>query len=318
MASETVSINGRNYDKHTGMPLDDSEVDGNKHNHAASFHSRMNRSKTLDRRYVKRKSENAEPAPTKEESKPSETVNQTVVQESIVVNKISKFAPRQKTGRNIDGIGPVVHPMVQRIHAAKATKQPATVKKVHKPSDVIKAEAISDALAIAPPHHRERHKEPKSTHKKLTGRIATLATAGTALLLLGGYFTYLNMPNLSVRVAAARAGINASYPSYQPSGYSISGPVAYDNGKVQMKFASNGSPQSFVLEQERSGWDSSAVLDDYVTPKAGENYSVTSEGGLTIYTWNGNAAWISGGILYTVSGDSNISPDQIRHMAASM
>lgn len=319
MASETVSINGRKYDKHTGMPLDDVVENGTKRNHAASLHRRMNRSQTLDRRYVKRKIETPQPKAEEIKADTPVSVSQHTAKAAPVVHKISKFAKSPSIGKNIDGIGPITHPIVRSVHAKRAaTQQPVTAKQTHKPSDVIKSEAINEALASAPSHHRERHKEPKSSRSQRRGRIATLATAGTALLLLGGYFTYLNMPNLSVRVAAARAGIDASYPSYRPSGYSISGPVAYDNGKVQMKFTSNGSPQSFMLAQERSGWDSAAVLEDYVLPKAGDNYSVTSEGGLTIYSWNGNAAWSSGGILYTVSGDSNISPDQIRHMAVSM
>ncbi|HTK39620.1 MAG TPA: hypothetical protein VL362_02020 [Patescibacteria group bacterium] len=312
MAAEVVTINGRKYDKHTGMPLSDEHKTETAKHHATSLHSRTTRSKTLDRRYVKhhkKEADTAKPAPVAAPA--AHTPSAPKQAHTITKYAAHKPAPARKS---LDGIGPVVHPMVQSVHAAK---KPAVTKRVHKPSDVIKAEAIKTALDSAPSHHRKEHTVAK-TSKRGGSRMMSLATAGTALLLLGGYFTYLNMPNLSVRVAAARAGIDAQYPSYRPSGYSMAGPIAYDSGKVQMKFAANGGPQSFMLSQERSGWDSDAVLEDYVTPKAGDNYAVTSEGGLTIYTWNGNAAWVSGGILYTVNGDSNLSPDQIRHMAASM
>ncbi|NCU38832.1 hypothetical protein EOL96_07330 [Candidatus Saccharibacteria bacterium] len=316
MASETISINGRHYDKHTGMPVSDAKAKEKDHRHATSLHSRAKRSTTLNRRYVKR----AEPQPEAKKAATTPTT-QTAPTPSVIQRKnvpqkkqqISKFAPHTPhRGKSIDGIGPVAHPMVQSVHASKQQKAPA--KRVPKPSDIIKAEAIDTALKAAPSHNRKQHKAAPKHNK----RIVSLAGAGMAVLLLGGYFTYLNMPNLSVRVAAVRAGIDASYPSYHPSGYSLSGPVAYEDGKVEIKYASNGSPQSFMLVQETSGWDSDTVLEEYVKPKAGENYAVTSESGLTIYTWNSNAAWVSGGILYTVSGDSNLSPDQIRHMAVSM
>lgn len=315
MAHETVSINGRKYDKHTGMPLDDADKTTAQKHHAHSLHARTKRSTTLDRRYVKPAARKHAESSAQHTAKTSPATKSVTATSHATHHKIAKFHQAPTAHKSLDGIGPTVHPMVQSVQAAK---KPAPAKRVHKPSDVLKAEAIDSALKKAPSHNRAQHKAPHATVGKRRSSLTSLASAGVALLLLGGYFTYLNMPNLSVRVAAARAGIDASYPSYRPSGYSMAGPVAYDSGKVDMKFAANGSPQSFKLSQERSGWDSVTVLEDYVAPKAGENYAVTSEGGLTIYTWNGNAAWVSGGILYTVSGDSNLSPDQIRQMAASM
>lgn len=166
------------------------------------------------------------------------------------------------------------------------------------------------------PSHSAKTEQVK--HKKRYPRILSVSSAGLALLLLGGYFTYINMPSLSTRVAAAQAGINATYPSYHPDGYSLSGAVAYNQGEVHMKFASNAGPQSFTVDQTKSSWDSSAVLENYVTKKVGENYITYNEHGLTIYTFGGDAAWVNGGILYTISGDAPLSGDQIRHIATSM
>lgn len=143
-------------------------------------------------------------------------------------------------------------------------------------------------------------------------------SASFALILLAGYFTYLNMPSLSVRVAAAQAGVNASYPGYHPDGYSINGPVAYSQGAVSMKFASNGGPQSFTVNQTKSSWDSSAVLENYVKQKAGNSYIQHNEQGLTVYVFGDNAAWVNGGILYTINGNAPLSSEQILHIATSM
>lgn len=166
------------------------------------------------------------------------------------------------------------------------------------------------------PSHAASHKQVKQQRR--LPRIMSVASASLALLLLGGYFTYLNMPSLSVRVAAAQAGVNASYPSYHPDGYSLNGPVAYTQGQVNMKFASNSGPQNFTVTQSKTSWDSSAVLDNYIKEKAGDNYITYDEHGLTIYTYGGNAAWVNGGVLYTITGDAPLSGDQIRHIATSM
>jgi hypothetical protein len=136
--------------------------------------------------------------------------------------------------------------------------------------------------------------------------------------MFGGYLTYLNMPNISVRVAAMQAGIDASYPSYNPDGYSLSGPVKYTDGRVTLSYNANGGPQNYTINQSRSSWNSDAVLDNYVAPRAGTNYIPYTERGLVIYTYDNNAAWVNGGILYTIEGNAPLSSEQIRRIATSL
>lgn len=333
MSQKPVVINGREYDPHTGVPLLREAVPAKQPVHAAgqthyaaSIHRRTQRSTTLNRRYV-----NSTIAVTQQQV--ASVATPEVVQvhhRPAIQHKISKFAPLEPapqpipveteppTQRIVD-IAPAVHPMVQQVQAARA-HQAAPARSVPKPSDILKAEAIQQALDQAPPRKQQtRQRAPKEARRRsLFPRMISLASAGTALLLLGGYFTYLNMPNLSVRVAAAQAGIDATYPSYRPSGYSLNGPIAYDNGQVQMKFAANGGPQNFTLTQERSGWDSSSVLDNYIEPKAGDQYVATQDRGLTIYTYRNDAAWVNNGILYTITGDAPLSTDQVSRIATSL
>lgn len=310
---ETVTINGVRYDKHTGMPLRASAKPTHSP-HAASaqaLHSHVERSHRLRRSSTK---STAPSTPQSSDTKPASP------QTHKPTPAITKFAPHPKPvvqqTRVISDIGPSVHPMVQRVAAARAT---TSTPKTHKPSDVLKKEAIDKALAPSPAvdkHKRERNKQKQPRSKK--SRFAMIATAATTLLLVGGYFTYINMPALSVRVAAAQAGVNATYPAYHPSGYSLSGAVAYNSGSVSMKFAQNGGPDSYTLKQTASGWDSEALLSNYVTPKAGQSYLTTRDSGLTIYTFGTNAAWVSGGIMYTITGDAPLSTDQVTHIATSL
>ena len=217
-------------------------------------------------------------------------------------------------------IAPQTHPAALRARkahdAAVASSQPVGEKATPKPSQIIKQEAINHAL---------RHDDQKPAHKKhaqhkqsRSPRPFSIATAGLALLLLGGYFTYINMPSLSVRVAAAQAGIDASYPEYRPDGYSLRGTVAYKEGEVSMQFGANAGPQEFTVTQAKSSYDSVAVLDNHVKPASGEQYTTYNERGLTIYTYDSNAAWVNGGILYTITGDAPLSGEQIRRIATSL
>jgi hypothetical protein len=182
-----------------------------------------------------------------------------------------------------------------------------------RPAAVIKNEAVRDALEKAPSHHAAR---PVKTPRRRP-RVFSVVTATFALLLLGGYFTYINLPSLSVRVAAAQAGIDASYPEYRPDGYRMAG-VTYSKGAVSMKFAANAGPHDFTITQQQTSWDSTAVKENYVKPNWGDDVVPYAEHGLTIYARDGNAVWVNGGILYTISGDAPLSASQVRGIATNL
>lgn len=321
MSQQTITINGTEYDVHTGMPLGPAKEEqvtvlapvedkarGRAVSSSHAIHQAAQKSQTLNRRTVKR---------VDSLRKPSLERPRTHIEKSPA---ISKFAPHPtgslQPARRMSDIGPVSHPMAHHANQQLAARKRQAAAIAPKPAQVIKKEAEAEALRIAPSHQKAAHETHKA--KRRLPRFASLTSAALSLLLLGGYFTYLNMPNLSVRVAAAQAGINASYPSYRPDGYSLNGPVAYDQGKVSMKFASTGGPANFTVTQSATNWDSSAVKDNYVTPNWGEDTMQYAERGLTIYTHEGNAVWVNGGILYTISGDAPLSPSQIRGIATSM
>jgi len=313
MSERTVTINGTLYDAHTGMPIQQEVavqptqpspiIPQSEAHHSDSVHQVIQKSQTLNRQIVQKTDQT-----DKKQTRPT-------VEKSPAITKFAPHPIGAKSGvRIMSDIGPVMHPMTAKAqHPMHATG--STQKLAPKPSHVIKQEAVAQALEKAPGHNANAK---QTKHKKRYSRMLSVASASLALLLLGGYFTYLNMPSLSVRVAASQAGVNASYPTYRPDGYSLNGPVAYSQGEVTMKFAANAGPQNFTVNQAKSSWDSSAVLDNYVKQKAGDNYIAYNEHGLTIYTFDGNAAWVNGGILYTIAGDAPLSSDQIRHIATSM
>lgn len=324
MTNTHITINGKRYDSVTGLPIAEpltvhSSADkkqpiqtapsyGSKH-HSHTLHSTAQKSHTLNRTAVTR-------------SKPSTRIT---VQDGMVTrsSSVTRFAPRpdissKPHAASMSDIGPQPHPHMARVHASRTleAKQHAQPQKSSPSSRQIKERALADAIRSAPEHTFHEHKQPRSSKH---ARRVTMASGAVALLLLAGYFTYINMPNLSVRVAAAQAGINANYPEYRPNGYRLDGPIAYQPGEVSMTFTSNsGSNDNFKLTQTKSSWDSSAVRDNFVKEKAGTNYLAYQERGLTIYTYDTNAAWVNGGILYTLSGNAPLSSDQVRRIATSL
>ena len=160
-------------------------------------------------------------------------------------------------------------------------------------------------------------KSRRADRQALTSRrrfaAPTLITAVLAILVLGGYFTYVSMPSISIRVAAVRAGIDARAP-YTPSGYSIDGPVAYAPGSVTIKYKSNGGGEGYSLTQQKNEWGDSAVTD--VVDNS--NYTTIKAGNVTVYRYGSNAAWVYNGILFTLNGNSTLGDEQVTRIAESV
>lgn len=326
---QVVTLNGARYDAQTGERVDDKpgfvKVENDRGhvvkknvNHAGSVHGTTQRSQTLNRRTIQKPASHVvhgyrkERAPQAVEKSPA----------------ISKFAPHPV-------VSPISRPVIsdfrkpQTAAAAPApiTPAPAKISTAIQPeteqqtapslSQSIKNQAIDNALAQDAPKAKRVRNKTKRKASKWQPRFMTIASASLALILLGGYFTYINMPNLSVRVAAVQAGIDASYPQYKPDGYHLKGTVAYEPGQVNMKFSSSAGPY-FEIEQAKSDWDSTALLENYVEKNAGDNYTITNDRGLTIYSFAGKTVWVNGGIMYTISGDAPLSGDQIQRMVASL
>jgi hypothetical protein len=301
----TVTINGQRYDAVTGMPVSTTskKVVNKKPTPTNPVHNSPQRSQTLVRRAAKK------PTPTSKGPGRSMDIARST--------KIARFAPHPITSKPTPSthkpdIAARPHPMAAKAHAEHSLRHSVAAKPVHKNAQTIKEDAIVAALATPPT------KPIKKSFFKRHPRLISVGSIVLVIALLGGYLTYVNMPGLSVRVAGAQAGIDATYPDYRPDGYSLSGPVTFSDGEVTMNFAANTGTSSFTITQEKSSWDSSAVLNNIVKESVGDKYITSQEGGLTIYTYSGNAAWVNAGILYTIKGDAPLSGEQIRRIATSL
>ena len=197
-------------------------------------------------------------------------------------------------------------------------------------SKELKERAIKQALASAKAEQKKQNKKSvleqnietsfeKKTKKHFWQKKSAIATIVLIFVALGalGTFTYLNLPDLTVKVAAIRSGFDAKYPSYTPVGYKTSS-IDVDNGAVKISYK-NEEGKEFLLTEEKTTWDSATLLDNFVEKEWGQNYEIMKGQGLTIYLSNKGSAWVNGGVLYKVyNKTSELTNEQIHGLVVSL
>ena len=209
---------------------------------------------------------------------------------------------------------------VARATRARVMARRRQAQQVHMTSQEMKERAISEALnkisAMDKSEARKQNVQAKST-KQRGHLFAALSFAVVSLALLG-YLVYLNLPDLSVRVAAMNSGIENAYPSYVPMNYRLQGLAKEDNGTITMNFARNDDDK-FTMIEKKSSWDSSALLNNYVKDNWGDNYTIAKGQGLTIYISGSNAVWVNGGVMYLIeAAEGVLSTDDLHDIAISL
>jgi hypothetical protein len=229
------------------------------------------------------------------------------------ISRFTKNTPQPKVTltQHQSDLGPSRHPMAKKAdHMHNLSKQITP----EKTSQQLKEEAIAEAF-----RKLELSKQQQTESLKRSKRVVNIVSiiAGLIFIIFLVYFMYINVPSLSMSIAGAQAGISATYPEYRPDGYSQNGPVSYTGGGVVISFKAGSGSSNFAIKQVKSSWDSTAVKDMVAKDSSGE-FITTEERGLTIYSYNGNAAWVNGGILYSISGNASLTCDQIRRIATSL
>ena len=168
----------------------------------------------------------------------------------------------------------------------------------------LKDQAIKKALAsAAKTSESETKKAKKQKAPKVhfgLGRVVLALSCAAAAVFAIVYFVNLNMPDISMRVAAMQTGIDAKYPGYVPRDFSLSD-ITSEDGKITLNFKNSGTLTNFVK-------------DEY-----GENYSTVREQGLTIYISGSDAAWVNGGVVYKIDTTAgSLTKKQINTIATSL
>ena len=281
-------------------------------------HRRVQASTTLSRTYTKRPAQSSD---VKVKIKRSDKVQhfnmpkqeQPMQQEEMMAPAMAH--PLQETART-------------RMQKRMQVAAPAEMSKVS--AKELKDQAIQKALASAEKVKVEEKATMQAQTKKIKankvsgrmhfgfGRVMLATACAAAAVFAIVYFVNLNMPDISLRVAAMQTGMDPAYPNYVPRDYSISS-ITSEEGKITMVFTNGDTGDSFTLSEEKSSWDTNALVSNYVKDTYGEDYTIVREQGLTIYISESDAAWVNGGMVYKITTTAGtLTNKQIRSIAVSL
>ncbi len=306
------------------------------HQQAATVNRRkVQASTTLNRKYTKRPMKKSDiVVPVRRNPKVIKHFNAPMVE----------VAPKQqKTGQQVstpmDTIQPaVMHPIQnsvnKKMQERTAQSQTTSIQTNSMVSRIsaqeLKEQAIKKALASAssmkPVENSTLVSEARPSKKKKTkehihfgmGRIVLALSCAAAAVFAIVYFVNLNMPDISLRVAAMQTGMDPTYPNYVPRDFSVSS-ITSEESEIMIEFTNSNTNTDFQLVEEKSSWDTNALESNYVKSTYGENYTVVREQGLTIYISGSNAAWVNGGMAYKINADNGVLTNkQIRAIATSL
>lgn len=213
--------------------------------------------------------------------------------------------------------------------------KPAQPRQDEKPQKAARVQAAATATAITSSTlssglaNADSHEQPKTKrlrpHVRLAKRLKIsprVLSAGSLLLaglVIGGFFAYQNVPNLTMRLASAKAGVHGTLPGYQPAGFALNGRIAYKPGQITIGYKSNSDSRNFTITQSTSSWNSETLVQNYDALKNNSSYLAVPTKGKTVYIYSGsNATWVDGGIWYKIEGDSQLNSDQLLSLANSM
>lgn len=347
--SNTIELNGKRYDARTGKVVTGptvvkpgskpvaakagGSIDGfsrrpkaapRSRTTATAVHRKTEKSKTLMRNVVKKPvaSKPKAAAPTVRKARPSVHVDidpKRITRAKSVRKSplVSKFGGSQKA----------VRPVTAALPVKSAPAEPPALK-THGKADIAKRTSVHQKAIQTALDEATSHKQPKakkttrrqrlSRKLKVSNRTINIAAASLAIMLLTGFVAYQNIPNLSMQLATARAGVNGTLPGYQPSGFGLAGPIQYQSGQIVLNYASRSDDRQFKVSQSATQWNSETLQENFLAA-AQKTYQTFQNSGKTIYIYDDNSAtWVDGGVWYQIEGNSALSSDQLLRMAASM
>ena len=310
-----TTVNGKTYDSKTGLPVVISEAPHTarqmSQQPATSLHaSAPQKSKTLRR------------VPPQKTTPKKDTLNPMVTRRpqrrSLDIARhpqVRKSAPIAQKGTENPDIAPRTHPHVERANQRVASKKATHHPTPHKTpsSKEIKDTEIARAIENTSTKTVKHPRKQRSVYHKKAIRISVIILSITIVL---SALIWINLPALSVKFAASQAGVSATIPHYTPEGFRFQWPIDTKDNHVAIKYVSPDTNTSFVISQSNSPWNSDAVRS-MIEENSKGRFLTSRDRGITVYTHDGNAAWVNRGVLYTIEGDAGLSSDTIMRIANS-
>ena len=323
-AQTVIELNGKRYNALNGQVISDNKHEPKKPvtstTHIDGFqphvHRKPERSKTLMRHAVK-KPQSLKPdsssAPTNHIALHNTSTHRRLERATHIPQNptISKFGPASKVVKKFAHVLPVKEPPTMNEAPVNQLFPNKTINPFHN--------ALHNATAHTQPKLKKRSLRSRAAHKlKVSTRTINVGAASLAVVLLGGFIAYQNVPNVAVRVAASRAGVHAGLPGYQPAGFSLKGSIQAHPGQVILTYHSNSDDRQFKVSQSSSSWNNESLVENFVAVNQ-RPYQTYEKDGKTIFIYNdNNATWVDKGVWYQVEGKSSLNSDQLLRLATSL
>lgn len=263
---------------------------------AITVHRKVKQSTTLNRKYVKRPTKNNSDIKNPTIAKKINILDTSIAKKDDQMNK--KAAERLASAN-------------AKLRAMKVT--PKAPKKLT-PKE-LKDQAIAKALKEAAKN--EESSKSLKTKSFSTGRIIFALSCAAVFVFFVTYFVN-NTSNFSFHVNAMQSGIEAKYPKFLPSGYSLSG-VTTENNQVIINFENSSANQTFTLIEKQTSWDINAFVENYISQNFENDYSISQKNEISVYITSTQAAWIKDNILYKLTYQSGtLAKNQITSIATSL
>lgn len=301
---------------------------------STATHSILQKSTTLSRRYVKKPTsatpvkEEKKAEPAKAEKKPKVEIKARIAKKRTdrLAEKRLK-AEREQAARAARiakaraekeaKLARKQTALKARTEAAAAKKAAKIAKKVPKTDRALRS-ASTVVAKMAEPEPAKKEMKQAFKKKRKAGRVflALICSGATVAALVA--FVHFSIPDLSVRVAAIQTGIEATYPTFVPRNYNLGSVTSDKDGVILMHF-DGPEGASFTLSEEKSTWDSTALLNNYVKKTYPSDFTTLREQGITIYVRGEKASWVNGGLLYKIESTGKyLTKEQIRNIATSL
>lgn len=236
------------------------------------------------------------------------TTTKAASSEQVVMHPMLRAARARMQERRMMMVSPQAQSYT---NAAQSTQSALTARE-------LKDIAIKKALASTTRTTEKEVVKPHKLHFSF-GRIMIALGCTAAAIFAIAYFINLNISDFSLYAAAKQAGIeSANKEPHVPSEYSITN-ISSENGKIEINYKHSETGEVMTITEEKSSWDSNALLTNYVRSNYLNAFATIREQGLTIYISESNACWVNGGIVYKITAPAgSLDKKQIRQIATSL
>ena len=186
---------------------------------------------------------------------------------------------------------------------------------------------LDRALTQADAHKQKFGKNSKGNlwHRvKQTPKWISIVSLVLIAAILILFFAWQSIPQVALKVASLQSHVDASLPSYTPSGFNYAGHMQAQTGTVTIPYqASGNASKTYTVTEQSSAQDTSSLVANNTDPS--QQVQTSQADGVPIVivgnkgaTFSNKAMCVNNGIQTTVKNLANLAPDELLNIAKSV